>query len=507
MSPLIIHTAGDGILSHTTPDEVRQIAQEVARASHTVIHLHGGLVTSASATEAARRLSPFYQASGLQSVFFVWESGLFETIGNNPREIFNEKIFQVLLKRVLKWAGGKVLDAGGSRALGAAAEPLDDATVEIALAEARAAEADGGGTVVNEPLSQLSPPAAVAPLKTDEQEQFARELRESQEFREAFDGLMLGLAVEPSPGRRAVSAAAPSASLISQSVKDELRETAVEGQRGLFDAATMIVHTGAVLVRVVRRLAQHRDHGLYTTVVEELLREFYVSAIGTHVWGMMKKDTEDTFARGSPGQARGGRLFIEELAKAMRESGNRARISVVGHSAGAIFTSNLLFHVDEQRRAGELLADFKFDRIVFLAPACQCALWAKVMKRHAQQPLWNAFRMYSLSDPLEAGYWEMPPLYPRSLLYIISGLLENPDFDMPLLGMQRYMQGATARVYDGMVEVRAARAFLAANHNEVWSESNDGPGLNADSIRHGAFTATAEPRRKTMESVAYFLNH
>ncbi|HZE58041.1 MAG TPA: hypothetical protein VE031_09320 [Chthoniobacterales bacterium] len=505
MSPRIIHTAGDGVLKGTSPEQVNEIAKEVARATHTVIHLHGGLVTSKSAIDAAGRLSKFYQEEGLQSVFFVWESGLFETISNNPNEIFNEKIFRTLLKRVLKWAGGKILDAGGSRNIGDTAEPLDDGTVEMALDQADLAGVGRTDSARQEPLLQLVAPPDIAPLKSEEQEKFARELRESQEFRDAFDGLMLGLAVEPSPGRRAASAAVPFKSLISQPIKDELRETAVEGQRGLFDAATMIGHAVAVLVRVVRRLAQHRDHGLYTTVVEELLRELYVNAIGTHVWGMMKKDTQDTFEIGDPAQPRGGRLFVAELAAAVGESGKQPRISIVAHSAGAIFTSHLLKHVDQQRKAGALPADFHFHGIAFLAPACRCALWADVLAIHRTKPLWNSFRMFSLSDPLESGYWELPPLYPRSLLYIISGILENPEFDTPLLGMQRYLKKGGAAAYDKMKEVVTTRDFLAGNHYQVWSQANDGPGLSSDSTRHGAFTATGTEHTETMKSVSHFL--
>lgn len=500
MSALIIHTRGDGVLGDTSPEQLAQIAGRVAAAPHTVLHFHGGLVKKKSATAMAERLAPFYSQAGLLPIFFVWESGLVETIRNNASEIFDEKIFRVLLKRVLKWAGGKMLDPLGGRA-GTTAEPLDDGTVETAVAEARMATDEAA--VPKEPLAELPEPAEVAPLKTAEEEKFVRELRESQEFREAFDGLMLGLGTEAPPGR-AVGVTAPQKSLISESVKAELRDTATEGQRGLFDPATLVVRAAAVLARVVRRLATRRGHGLYTTVVEELLRELYVDAIGTWVWGRMKQDTHDTFQPAEPGTPRGGRLFIEELGKAMRAAGTRPRISIVGHSAGSIFASHLLAHVDEQRRAGALPGDFRFHRIAFLAPACQCALWNGTLQRHAAKPLWDGFRMYSLSDKLEAGYWEAPPLYPRSLLYMISGILEVPEFDMPLLGMQRYLDRAD--VYK-MPEVAAARTFLSGNGRQVWSEVDQDLGLRADSVRHGAFDETTGARIKTMGSVAHFLTH
>src|SRR5687768_12436067 len=128
MTANIIHTRGDGILGSTCPEQIRDIARSVANSSHTVIHLHGGLVDKERASIAAQRLSSFYAEHGLNSVFFVWESGLFETLRNNARSIFDEKLFQALLKHLLKWAGGKLLDGVGART-GRPSTPLDDLAV------------------------------------------------------------------------------------------------------------------------------------------------------------------------------------------------------------------------------------------------------------------------------------------------------------------------------------------------------------------------------------------
>jgi len=65
------------------------------------------LVTKAHGVATAERLAPFYEAKGILPVFFVWESGLFETIKNNAREIFDEKMFKALLKLLLKWGWRK----------------------------------------------------------------------------------------------------------------------------------------------------------------------------------------------------------------------------------------------------------------------------------------------------------------------------------------------------------------------------------------------------------------
>src|SRR6266446_3848084 len=140
MSLLVTHTKGDGYLGDTSPAEVKEIAAQIAAATRAVIHIHGGLVNKSSGVAGAQRLDGYYREAGTLPVFFVWESGPWETIRNNWKEIFDEKLFQVLLKRLLKHAGGKLLQSAGGRA-GNTYEPLTDREAELAVTEARAAAA------------------------------------------------------------------------------------------------------------------------------------------------------------------------------------------------------------------------------------------------------------------------------------------------------------------------------------------------------------------------------
>src|SRR4030095_4743364 len=120
-------------------------------------------------------------------------------------------------------------------------------------------------------------------------------------------------------------------------------------------------------------------------------------------------------------------------------------ISSVGHSAGCIYAGNLLSYLYRARLVPASPwhgIPFQVDKLVFLAPAATCKVLAGVLMKHDAAPLFRAFRMYSLTDTDKKGYYEVPVLYPGSLLYIISGLLESVDDkgtgDMPLTGMQRY---------------------------------------------------------------------
>src|SRR5690349_23339896 len=59
--PLLILTREHGVLDQTTPEDVRAIAKAVVRADHSVIHVHGGLVSSTHAIEAGTRLGAVYR--------------------------------------------------------------------------------------------------------------------------------------------------------------------------------------------------------------------------------------------------------------------------------------------------------------------------------------------------------------------------------------------------------------------------------------------------------------
>lgn len=127
-----------------------------------------------------------------------------------------------------------------------------------------------------------------------------------------------------------------------------------------------------------------------------------------------------------------------------------------------------------------------------------------VLQLHSDSPLFQSFRMYSLRDVDEKGYYEIPLLYPGSLLYIISGLLESVDdgaCDMPLVGMQRF---GRQNIPFTDPEVTEVWQFLSSNANRlVWSGDKRGPGLNCDASKHGNFDSSPD----TVASILHFLNY
>jgi len=258
---------------------------------------------------------------------------------------------------------------------------------------------------------------------------------------------------------------------------------------------TVARRAAKVLAAVIRRLRDKTDHGIYPTVIEEILRAFYMANAGERIWSIMKNDTRQTFEDSD--EVRGGRYFLDALADLVR-SGERPEITLVGHSAGAVFVGNFLKHVEKLRADPNdpFPADFKFKNVVFLAPACTFVEFKPVVERHAD--LFERFRMFTMYDANEAEDKLVSVLYPRSLLYLISGILEKDDdgksaSDRPIVGMERYY--ARTDVYT-QPEIEAVRKFVEERDSArvVWSPSAGGPGMSSGAISHHLFDEDEQVR-------------
>jgi hypothetical protein len=501
MNPLIIHTEGAGRLANDCDiDYVKQVVAAVADSQHTVIHLHGGLVREPTAREMVKRLDPYYCNAGLLPVFFVWETGFLETIRNNLQRIAGEEIFKSLVCRLLRHVAGKVLlDEPGSRSVTNECMLPTPIDVQIELQKI---------TAGNEPYGDIAT-GDVADLTPEEEVRLQRELERDPYFEIAVAGVLAGLQVEPPVGAKSPSVnVLPVETLMSKHITKELRDEAQKpGGKGLLETAVLIKRAVTVLLRVIKRFNAKRDHGIYTTIVEEVLRELYLDSIGSLIWGSMKNDARDNFSAPGDGKMSGGYLLMTELASALNARAKAGapipKISIVGHSAGTIFACELLRHIVASQEALSL------HRLVFLAAACRCDLFEPILQSHAKHPLWDDFRSYSLCDDLEKGYWEVPLLYPRSLLYLVSGLVETEGykaaFDMPLVGMERFINWN--HIYN-TPDVIGVRSYVHGSPTrQIWSESNAGDGLNSDAIRHGGLDDTDGKHQSTMHSVIHFLTH
>jgi hypothetical protein len=238
---------------------------------------------------------------------------------------------------------------------------------------------------------------------------------------------------------------------------------------------------------VVWRYSAGRDHGLYLTIVEEIMRAFYVRAAGRFLWNEMKDAVGRAFLEGSE---YGGRPFLQELQKYW--SASKACITLVGHSAGSIYIARLLKELDTI-----MAPEFRVN-VILIAPACTFDVLAEALDRAGKRVA--NLRIFGMSDEVELSDHLVKGVYPASLLYFVSGVLED-DRDQPLAGMQRYY--APARYGAAFKTIAQVKAFqgLSGAHSYAWSQVTGFEGANCDMIHHGGWADA--PR--TLASVLHLI--
>jgi hypothetical protein len=500
-----IDTGKDGLLADTTKSDVDHLIASLKDEKKIVLFFHGGLVSKEQALTTAAKLQKAYSAAGAHPVFFVWESDLLSTLQHNLQEIGKEKIFKILLKFLIQFAVGKLTDIGGGKASGQLQVP-NDITVAVELKKVKARQ---------EPFSNVAPQPTLQPLNEAEQKKFESELENNRGFQREVIAIVNS--AQPEAEKQETSSKGvlsmdrrSAKTLMSPEVVEELKQdVAANAGKGIVISPALVLRAGKILKRVIDRFLEKRDHGVYCTVVEEILRDLYFANLGAIVWEMMKKETADSFENAGQVPERGGWYFIQKLGELI-QNGHQPEVTLVAHSAGAVYVCNLLQYVDKLRKAGNSshLDHFKFKNVIFLAPACDFSLFSNVLVNG--RDLFENFRMFALDDAGESGkplVPRIPVLYTRSLMYFVSGLLErepnDPEisaYDRPLVGMQRYyLDTATYQT----PEIVAVRNFINENErNVVWSKGNRGLGLASSAEEHGGFAE----EKDTLASVSHIIS-
>jgi hypothetical protein len=491
----VVLTGADGEL-RTEREAVDAMLAAIGKRGRGVIHFHGGLVSEERGLATAKSLLPVYTGAGAYPVFFVWRSGLTEiATGTLLKDIADEAVFKQLLKRLLRFAAGKVAADVGTKSVGGTAMPSEMRTDE----ELR--KRDTG----EEPFADLEPADEPAALTPADEQTLELELGTDYELQAALRTALSQDATAQEARTKGLQPAVDAEArptMMDPAALEELREGAPgEAAKGLVSTTALVAKAVRVLTRVIMRFRSHRDHGLYPTVVEEILREFYLATAGAAVWQAMKKETLDTFA---PGQAsRGGAYFLSRLGELLR-SEPRPQITLVGHSTGAVFINNLMEAVEARRKdPGEPFpADFRFRHVIFLAPACTFTDFARVVPRW--EDLWDDFRMFTMTDDAERHDALVPVVYPRSLLYFVSGVLERDaegkgETAKPIVGLARYYE---ATLTGAPEEVEEVRRYVDGADRVVWSPADGGPGLSSGALSHGAFDEDEQVRASLRAIIA-----
>jgi len=500
----------DGAFDVTSKDDLDNLFKTLATDAHRdsiVLHFHGGLVNAASATQTAENLIQRYQGINTYQVFFIWETGVTDVIQQEGGvlgfietqlgQVGKEEIFQQLLLRVLQFARAKVdsVNAGELRSIDGGMDLPDEAGVWQEIH----APKDG-----REPFSDVHPALPDhEQLQDVEKQQFYNTLAHDpnptlqNEVQKIANGYRLTKQANgstPGGATRGIEGGDPKAAtstLISPSVLEQMDQQSNEATaRGIGAPAFDFVIGQAieVLSHVVERFSQKTDHGLYPTVVEEILRAFYLSNIGKNVWDHIKQGVADAFNQSD----RGGLVFLQDL-NAYYQSDHHPHITLVGHSAGSIYICEFLQYADKL-----LPPEVTFD-VVLLAPACTYKLFADTLQ--ACKDRIASIRIFAMNDQLEQADVIVPGVYSRSLLYLVSGLFEDAP-DIPILGMQRFF--STEAPFNKWPEIPLTFAYLSVSqHNNVWSLIDGGDGLSSHANKHGDFYR----EDVTLTSLGYILTN
>jgi hypothetical protein len=473
------------------------------------LFFHGGLVDKASGQQGAANQYDNYK-DVVFPLFFIWESGFWEVLAHHFPLIFAETIFGRIVDHVIDLISSKSNQPAGTAGnrFALLASSLNDTDPQLRTATLTNADIDSFMNAIKNDAAIQQEAVAIA--------------RTSQ----SVDSLL----AEGAPTK--VLQLSPR-TYLSPEVVSAIRGAYVQSNRnnvgsGLetkeltFDIggalqAAWAVAKGAVpvIVNCFKRFADHRDHGVTCTIVEEVLRALYLANTGSSVWEEMKRETEDAF--GPDSSVYGGTAVIEEVCSQLKQKPNTP-ITLVGHSTGAIYIGNFLRHVDVALRAqGDVTTTFD---IILLAPASTTDFYASTYVSRIK-----GIRIFQMQDAVEqqdhllsqdsgpADPSILGKVYPRSLLYLVSGICEyfegqggsGPHAldgdDMPLLGMDRFF-GQTAVFssadYPSVGQVRAQFASAPpagpTKYVRVLSPTATTPddGYRSTATKHGDFPGNPE---------------
>lgn len=414
-----------------------------------LIHVHGGLVTEADGKLVADSMAAHY-GDATRAVSLVWETGVIETLRDNIAKISGTRTFKKALSWVLSKALRELIAVPGAKGN---TTPLSQAKIEAMLETKEGVQEldDISRAETEKGDAETSAKGGFGELRTE-------------------DELTLELALNTSDLRIMIENEEQGAAQIASVLGSD------KGAKGAtFTVARLLAK---VVIAVVRRYRAGTHHDPLPTAVEELLRAAYISEIGEFTWKNIKEKAErmwrDDGAEPSTEGHVGG--YLLRKIEALQATNPQLVVDLVGHSAGSIVICAMLNAIDTQHRK------IRIRNIVFLAPAVRLDTFRDAA---IHSDLFYCFRMYTMTDDVEKADKLVGEIYPRSLLFLVSGLFEDTP-GTPLAGLARHISGRTRAAGE---EFDNIRAWLAEQNRLVFSPSDDGAleGFRSKSRRHGDF--------------------
>ena len=422
-----------GEFCETNLDNLKEAFDEFvkSRKKHLAVFFHGGLVSRSDGKAEAEQLIDGYRNAGAYPFFFIWNSGLLTALQGSFFPFAGNLVIRRVVERHIKFFSAQLLsfiefEASGRVMLSAIAG-LRDLDTPPTLTTLGAL-----GRVVDSIWMGRPRGATLPPLEQ------SRPRIQAFEEDLANDVLAFGGMLDP-----------------------KTRFTAARG-RNIFE-------------RLWERFRSGHDHGLYTTLIEEIAITIDLDKILATVWESMKNDIDLAFQCDE--NHFGGTAFLNALS---RVCASDTRLTLVAHSGGTVYIDRMLNAMDQQ-----LPQDFKLD-IVFVAAALSFDAFAQTIDASVFRRRVRRYRFFALKDEVEGGYWQIPGVYDKSLLYLLSSLCERDrDADKALVGMQRYWCGNDPYTTPAIRTVTAA----IVRDERVWSPTDESalPGYRANARQHGRF--------------------
>lgn len=462
----------------SAPADVDAMIADIERknADHVAIYIHGGLVDEQAGLKGAERFRDVFSKADAHGLSLVWETGWWETIRKNLDSVFSTELFQEIVKKVVEKVVAHFTEAGGKGGRGPgdgkveAAAALSDPGKDAALADearTRARELSAGD---------------LERVRKKMEEELADEIDSDRGFK----------ALYVDPAQRTKKFDDPQQG-VGQS------PNAPQDKAGV-DWISVAAKIARIAWRAGTRFWNGRDHGLHATAVEEVFREFYLTDLfKTLEWDNMKRAARQMWLpnAGLSGVAQHAGTYLLGRLIDLKKRRPGLTVDLVAHSAGAIVVCEMYAAIRAQQ-----LAQPPIRNVIFLAPASTSALFYTNML--ADTPPFQDFYMFTMPDDLERRDAVLLPaskylgfVYPSSLLYVVSGMLEE-ELDAPLLGMVRYGTGEPP--FDSQ-KLQKIRQYLAAKKERLTLSSAGGPPpagqLASRATSHGGFSSD----QATMDSI------
>ncbi len=428
-----------------------------------VVYIHGGINTYNYARKQADNITAHLKSEERHCITIVWETGPVETLRSQLQTLMKrpllQKISSYLNKRFAQSFPEKK-GTPGTLSWGRRSQvDPDDVLAKVLTAEDATT------------LDEVTSAALITQLAND--------------FKDEIDGdyeLIAEIAKEIADADIA----------LTDEFMADVKTTARAGTLGAFDNLDLPNFMGRIGVRVAERIEKRRDHGRWATIVEEVFRSIYLADIVKASWDDMKKRAADMWQEKDGDTFESAYYFLHKLQE-YTENNPDTRINLMAHSAGSISVCHLL------ATAAKKFPKISFGHVIFTAPAASLKLvYDEVITKTDR---FKEFTLFTLSDEQELADAILPHIYPSSLLYLVSGILEE-DVDEPLSGMMRYQTGEEPFRSGIFAETRN---FIQEKGKErlILAQQPATPaGLQVKATRHGDF----DKDRAMLESIKKLLD-